>query len=188
LIDETPLMIFPEKTDAPALEVIVTLWGMAASRSANTILNGAPAGALTATGENAKSFASRETVTGAAVGREVGLGVGFAVGAAVGLAVCEAVGLTVGLAVGPTDADAVAAGVTTGSRLAGEAVGAAVADAGLAVGASEEGAGVPDEAVGIDASPLGGGVAATPLDPLQAATSRPMAISRGSRGWGTAAL
>jgi hypothetical protein len=55
-----------------------------------------------------------------------------------------------------------------------------VGGAELAAGAVDEAAGAPDEAVTA--------VAAPSPEPPQAATSRPMAISRGSRGWGTAAL
>lgn len=187
-------MIFPEKTDAPALGVIVTLWGMSASRSANAILNGTPAGALRATGENSKSFASSARIRGGGVARGVGLGVGLGVGRAVGFALGSAVGFAVGEAVGLIDADAISEGVTTGSRLAGEAVGGAVEGAELGAGVSDGEADGTVEAVGTWATSFGSdvavdrGVAKPTVDPPQAATSRLTAITCGSRARDTAAL
>lgn len=40
MIDETPVMIFPEKRDAPASVVIMMLCGIEASALENSILNG----------------------------------------------------------------------------------------------------------------------------------------------------
>lgn len=196
-MDETPVMIFPDRTDAPALDVIETLCGIAASAFENAILNAESAGALRPAGEKAKSFASSAWISGAAVGRGdgVGVGVGARVGFGVGfgLAVGAGVGLGVGFGVGDAAAlevgDEVFVGVATGSRLA---VGADCEEAELAGVSAPDGDAATDAVGGVarslrpaDGDPTARGPGG---DAPQAATRRPTAISRNSRTMGTAAL
>lgn len=199
MIDETPAMIPPFRTDAPALDVIVTLCGTSASLLENAILNALSAGALMVAGENAKSFASRARINGAAVGPGEGVGVGFGLGVGVGVGFGFGVGDSAGVGVGFEGVGvgfgvgyAAVVGVATGSMLA---VGSAWE---LAEGA--ELAGVPDRDG--DAAIVAVGSVATSFGPAegdptargpggdapQAATRRPTAISRNSRTMGTAAL
>lgn len=192
MIDETPAMIPPFRTDAPALDVIVTLCGTSASLLENAILNALSAGALMVAGENAKSFASRARINGAAVGPGDGVRVGFGLGVGVGVGFGFGVGDSAGVGVGFGVGYAAVVGVATGSMLA---VGSAWE---LAEGA--ELAGVPDRDG--DAAIVAVGSVATSFGPAegdptargpggdapQAATRRPTAISRNSRTMGTAAL
>ena len=185
-MDETPVMIFPDKTDAPALDVIVTLCGIAASAFENAILKTMSAGALRVAGENAKSFASRARIRGAAVGLGVGRGVGCGVGVGFG------VGFGVGDLAGVGVSDGAAVGVAIGSWLAVGSTCGAAEGAGLAGMSVDDGDGTTD-AVGTEAE-LGtvstgdANVADLGVEAPQAATSRPTAISRDSLGDGTAAL
>ncbi len=118
-------------------------------------------------------------------------GVGF--GLKVGLGVGAAVVLGVGDAAGVEVADRAAVGVATGRVLAGgsdcgategtESAGMSVADADALTDAVGTAAGSPDRPATGDP-----GAAELGADPLQAATSRQIAISFGNRAWGTAAL
>jgi hypothetical protein len=188
LIDETPVMIFPFRINAPPLDMIVTLCVFAASLFRNAILKGWPTGTLRVAGEKARSFATSARTTGAAVGRGVTLGVGF--GLAVGRTVGLAVGAAVGGVIGPEVGVALGAGcgVTDG--------GGVEAGVGAAVGDVEAGA----DGVTLDEA-LGGGVpgdavdAPTPREPgavaggaAQAQRATMTAISESAREAGTAAL
>jgi hypothetical protein len=199
--DSTPVMIFPDTIDAPALDVITTLCGMSASRFEKAILNALPAGTLRVAGENAKSFASSARISGAGVGRGVGLGVGFGrgvgLGVGFGLGVGAGVGLAVGFGFGVGDAAAFgvgdACGVGVGEMLtlgsACEPVDgvelATVLDPVGDTAADAVGAGVASLGAAATAELLTTGLAG---DAPQAATNRANAINRGSRASGTAAL
>lgn len=185
-------MIMPEKSDAPAPVAIITLCGTPASAFENAILNAVSAGALRLAGEKAKSFASTARIGGAAVGLVVGagVGVGLGVGFGVGLGVGFGVGCGTGVGVG---VGAAVAAVVTGSRLAdGSACGAAegVGLAGESVGgvdAAIDGAWTEARSVG-EAGTGEASVVELSVGAPQAATRRPMAMSRGSRAEDTGAL
>ena len=201
MIEKTPVMIFPEKSDVPALVAITTLCGTAASAFENEILNAVLDGALRVDGENAKSFAAIARVGGAAVGPVVGAGVGFGLGVGVGrgLGVGVGVGLGVGFGVasgagGWVGGEATVADVVeTGARLAGGLVCAAAEGVELG-GASVAGGDSTTDGAGTEARSLGeagtgeASVVELSVGAPQAAVRRPMAMSRCSRAGGTAAL
>lgn len=191
MIDKTPVMILPEKSDVPALVAITTLCGTAASAFENEILNAVSAGALRVAGENAKSFASIARVGGAAVGPVVGAGVGFGLGVGVGVGLGVGFGLGSGAEGWVGDGGAVA--VATGSWLAGGLVCAAAEGVELG-GASVAGGDSTTDGAGTEAGSLGeactgeASVVELSVGAPQAAVRRPMAMSRCSRAGGTAAL
>lgn len=178
-------MIGNSDRNAPALDVIVTLCVFAASLFKNAILKARPAGTLRVAGENVESFASSARISGAGVGRGVGLGVGAGVGLGVGVGF--GVGDTAGFGVG----DAFGVGVDEMLTL-----GAAceLADGVELTGAPEAVGDAAADAVGAAVASLGTAATGDPTvaelgaDPPQAATSRPAAISLGSRVRSTAAL
>lgn len=186
-------MIGNSDRNAPALDVIVTLCVFAASLFKNAILKARPAGTLRVAGENVESFASSARISGAGVGRGVGLGVGLGVGAGVGLGVGVGFGMgdTAGFGVGV--GESVSTGVGVGSMLT---LGSAceVADGVELTGVLDPVGDAAADAVGAAVASLGtaatgdAGVAGLEADPPQAATSRPAAISPGSRVRSTAAL
>jgi hypothetical protein len=190
-MDAMPVMIVPLKCNAPASVAMVTLCGMAASALVNATPNGVPAGPVSESGENRKSRASIERMTGAGVGRSVGGGVGFSVGWAVrvgdgdGAGVGLRVGADVCVAVG-LDADAAGDRVVAGAV---DALGAGVV-AGPLVGAAGARltATVVDDGVGATDGTGESGGAAVGTEPPQAARNRTTAASRRIRVTGTAAL
>ena len=182
MIVATPVMIVPLKRETPSLVLISILCGIEASAFENTILNGAPAGALSEAGAKAKSFASTALITAIGVGRGVGFGVGAGLVVGVGRRVGFGVGVGLGVGVGRRVGFGVAVsfGVAVWVGLA-EVVGSALTpgvNPGPIVVAAVDGNAVDDVATG---EPTCG-------DPPQAATIRPTAISRGIRESGTAAL
>ena len=179
MIVATPLTILPENLGVPSPVTIITLCGIAASAFENAILKGASAGALSETGEKAKSFASIARTTGTAVGRGVGRGVGLVVGRGVGPGVEIEVGVALSTGLGVTGGF----GVAVWAGLAVAAISA------LMFGVNPG----PSDAIGDETNSLRtllAGEAGGPTRgaPPHAATSRPMAIRFGSRGAGTAAL
>ena len=166
MIVATPVMIVPLKRETPSLVLISILCGIEASAFENTILNGAPAGALSEAGAKAKSFASTALITAIGVGRGVGFGVGAGLVVGVGRRVGFGVAVSFGVAVWVGLAEVVGSALTPG------------VNPGSIVVAAVDGNAVDDVATG---EPTCG-------DPPQAATIRPTAISRGIRESGTAAL